>query len=96
MRIVIRIQKIYLIFIKIFRFQLKEKKIEKYNKLICNIHDKENCVVDIKALDQAYNAIFGKTSENVGKHRDIKLVTKEKRRNQLALEPNYHKHATKI
>ena len=37
------------------------------------------------------NAVFGKTMENVRKHRDIKLVTTNKRRNQLALEPNYHK-----
>ena len=28
--------------------------------------------------------------ENVRKHRDIKLVTTEKRRNQLVSEPNYH------
>ena len=28
--------------------------------------------------------------ENVSKHRDIKLVTTDKRRNQLASEPNYH------
>ena len=36
------------------------------------------------------NAVFGKTMENVRKHRDIKLVTADKRRNQLAPEPNYH------
>ena len=36
------------------------------------------------------NAVFGKTIENVRKHRDIKLVTTEKRRNSLASEPNYH------
>ena len=35
------------------------------------------------------NAVFGKTMENVRKHRDIKLVT-DKRRNQLVSEPNYH------
>ena len=36
------------------------------------------------------NAVFGKTMENLRKHRDIKLVTTDKRRNQLVTEPNYH------
>ena len=36
------------------------------------------------------NAVFGKTVEDVRKHRDTKLVTKDKRRNQLVSEPNYH------
>ena len=36
------------------------------------------------------NAVFGKTMENVRKHRDIKLVTTDKRRNQFAFKPNYH------
>ena len=36
------------------------------------------------------NAVFGKTMENVRKHRDIKLVTTDKRRNQLVTGPNYH------
>ena len=36
------------------------------------------------------NAVFGKTMANVRKHRDIKLVTTEKRRNYLVSESNYH------
>ena len=36
------------------------------------------------------NVVYGKTMENVGEHRDIKLVTKERRRIYLVSEPNYH------
>ena len=114
------------------------KKIEKCNKLVRNIYDKENYVIQIRTLKQALNhglifkkvhkviqfnkktwlkpyidmntklrteskndfekdffklmnnAVFGKTMENVRKHRDNKIVTTDKRRNQLASEPNYH------
>ena len=38
------------------------------------------------------NSFFGKTMENVRNHRDIKLVTSDKRRKRLVLEPNYHSH----
>ena len=34
-------------------------------------------------------AVFGKTMENVRKHRHIKLVTRKKRRNCLLSKPNY-------
>ena len=36
------------------------------------------------------NAVFGKTMENIRKHRDIKLVATNKKRNKLVSEPNYH------
>ena len=36
------------------------------------------------------NSVFGKTMENVRNHRDIKLVTSDKRRKRLVSEPNYH------
>ena len=36
------------------------------------------------------NAVLGKTIENVTKHRDIKLVTTNKRTNYLVSDPNYH------
>ena len=36
------------------------------------------------------NAVFGRTMQNVRKHRDIKSVKTDHRRNKLASEPNYH------
>ena len=36
------------------------------------------------------NPVFGKTMENIRKHRDIKLVTTDKKRSKLVSEPNYH------
>ena len=43
------------------------------------------------------NAVFGKTTENVRTHRDIKLVIINRRKNFLVSEPNYYtaKHFTK-
>ena len=36
------------------------------------------------------NSVFGKTMGDVRKHRNIRLVTTEKRRTKLVSEPNYH------
>ena len=36
------------------------------------------------------NVVFWKAMENVRKHRDIKLITTEKRRNCLVSEPNHN------
>ena len=119
-------------------FLPERMKIKKCNKLVCNMHAKENYVVHIRALKHAIdhglilkkvyrviqfnqkawlkpyidtntklrteakndfekdyfklmnNAIFGKIMEHVRKHRDIELVTTDKRRNQLVSEPNDH------
>ena len=37
-----------------------------------------------------YFQLYGKTTKNVRKHRDIKLVITKRRRNYLASKPNYH------
>ena len=36
------------------------------------------------------NSVFGETMENVRKHRDIKLLTTDVKRNKLVSEPSYH------
>ena len=119
-------------------FLPERMKINKCEKLVCNICNKENYIIHISSLKQALkhdlilsdvrkviefeqeawlkpyimmntelrmqakndfekdffklmnNAVFGKTMENVRNHRDIKIVTTDKRRSILASEPNYH------
>ena len=113
-------------------------KINKTQKLVCNLRDKKKYVVHISILKQVLNhglklkkvhrviefnqeawlkkyidmntelrkkasndfekdffklinnAAFGKTMENVRKHRDIELVKTDHKRNKLVSEPNYH------
>ena len=36
------------------------------------------------------NSVFGKTMENIRKHRGIKIVTTEEKRIKLVSQPNYH------
>ena len=119
-------------------FLPERMKIDKTQKLVCNLHDKKKYVVHISILKQALNhglklkkahrviefnqeawlkkyidintelrkkasnefekdffklmnnAVFGKKMEHVRKHRDIKLVKTDYKRNKLASEPNYH------
>ena len=119
-------------------FLPEKMKIDKTQKLVCNLHDKKKYVVHISILKQALNhglklkkvhriiefnqeawlkkyidmntelrkkasnefekdffklmnnTVFGKLMENVRKHRDIKLVKTDHKRNKLVSEPNYH------
>ena len=36
------------------------------------------------------NAVYGKSMEQVRNHRDIRVVTTDKKKYQLVSEPNYH------
>ena len=119
-------------------FLPERMKIDKTQKLVCNLHNKKKYAVHISILKQALdhglklkkvhrviefnqeawlkryidmntelrkkasndfekdffklmnNAVFGKTIETVRKHRDIKLVKTDHKRNKLVSEPNYH------
>ena len=119
-------------------FLSERMKIDKCNKLVCNLFNIKQYVTHINSLKQALNhglklkkihriiefnqeawlkpyidmntelrkaakndfekdlfklmnnSVFGKTMENIRKHKDIKLVTTDKRRRKLVSEPNYH------
>ena len=119
-------------------FLPEKMKIDKTQKLVCDLRDKKKYVVHISILKQALNhglkfkkvhrviefnqeawlkkyidmntelrkkasndfeknffnlmniVVFGKTMENVRKHRDIKLVKTDYKRNKLVSGPNYH------
>ena len=49
---------------------------------------KNDCEKDFFKLMN--NSVFRKTMETVKRHRDIRLVTTDKRKSQLVSEPNYH------
>ena len=116
----------------------ERKKLQKVEKLVCSIEDKEEYVIHTRALKKALNnglklkkvhrvikfqqkawlklyndmntqlrkkaksefekdlfklmnnSVFGKTMENVRKHRNLKLMTTEEKRIKLVSETNYH------
>ena len=120
-------------------FLSERMKIDKCNKLVCNLFNKKKYVTHINSFKRALNhrlklqkihriikfnqeawlkpyiymmntklkksgkndfekdlfnlmnnLVFGKTMENIRKHKDIKLVTTDKKRRKLVSEPNYH------
>ena len=119
-------------------FLSERMKIDKCNKLVCNLFNKKKYLAHKNSLKQALNhglklkkihriiefnqeawlqpyidmntelrkaakndfekdlfklmnnSVFGKTMENIRKHRDVKLVTTDKKRSKLVSEPNYH------
>ena len=119
-------------------FLSERMKIDKCNKLVCNLLNKKKCITHINSLKQALNhglklkkihriiefnqeawlkpyidmntelrkvakndfekdlfklmnnSVFGKAMENIRKHKNIKLITTDKKRSKLVSEPNYH------
>ena len=75
------------------RMVLSGSRIENYNELSDQRYFFE---VDIQHSEKLHGLqndlpfLPGKTMENVRKHRDMKLVTSETRRNYLVSKPNYH------
>ena len=60
--------------------------------IITNIEERKKADSDFKKdfYKLMWNAVFEKSMEQVRNHRDIRLVTTNKRRNQLVSEPNFH------
>ena len=48
--------------------------------------------MNTKLRTNAKNEFEKNSMENVRNHRDVKLVTSDKRRKRLVSEPNYHSH----
>ena len=85
------IQKRYLIVIKIYYFQPKEKRLKKSKKLICIIEDKERYVIHIRALKQALN--HGLKLKKV--HRVIQFNQKAWLKTYIDMNTKYRKDAKK-
>ena len=71
---------------------VKKKYVDKNTKLRKNAKNE----FEKKFFKLMISSAFGKTMENVRKHRDIKLVATEEQRSKLVSEPNYQttKHFT--
>ena len=61
-----------------------------YIDINTKLREQGNIIFRKTFLKLRNNAIFGRTLENMRKHRNIKFVTTERNRNYLISEPNYH------
>ena len=75
--------------LKLIKFD-QEAWLKEYINFNTELRKKANNEFEKDFFKLMNNAVFGKTMENVRKHRDIKLVKTDKKRNKLVPEPNYH------
>ena len=76
------------IFFKVIKFS-KNACPKPYIDINTDLRKKSKNDLEKKFFKLMNNAVIGKTIGNVRKHRDIKLVRTERRRNYLVSEPNY-------
>ena len=65
-------------------------RLKSYNDMNTNVRQKSKNNFEKEFFKLMNNADFGKTMENVRKHRNTKLETTKRSRNYLVSEPNYH------
>ena len=61
-----------------------------YIDMNTELRKKQKMILKKKFFKLINNVVFGKTMENVRKHRGSKLVTRGRRRIYLVSKPNYH------
>ena len=82
-----------LVFKKVHRFIKFNQKawLKPFIEMISELRKKTKNDFEKDFFKLMHNSVFGKIMENMRKHRDITIVTTEKRRNYLVSEPKYHK-----
>ena len=68
----------------------QQTRLKEYINMNIQLRKKANNHFKEDIFTSMNNSVFGKTMENVGNHRDIKLVTTNIKRIKLVSEPNHH------